>query len=326
MGIELPSHGEEHEQLSPEGRDVKFSETLRELLEAKGYRRKHHIVAEAISVSRSALSQYLSGKAQPSFATLIRLANFLDTSLDYLVFGTETVGREVIDPAPVARYVDIALADLRQRSADHAALVGRISQVLGSRIDDAARAAVAQLGGSPAGGLLSDPETQILEAFSVTSQIVSLSLKDDVVDIGGVTTGGRFVEVVARNLRQGRSYRFLLLQGARPWRDIADSFRRGLREDGVSDDALARRCLFRETTSVFPVEFVLLDLDLEGFRREDPLLFERLRHAVRADGALGYVIPPSNDVERFPVMDRKHLEYASICFDSIWTSRTTQAI
>jgi transcriptional regulator with XRE-family HTH domain len=305
---------------------VKFSETLRELLDAKGYGRKHHIVADAISVSRSALSQYLSGKAQPSFATLIKLANVLETSLDYLVFGAETVGREVIDPTPVARYVDIALADLRQRAADHAALVGRISQVLGSRIDDAAREAVSELGGSPAGGLLSDPETQILEAFSVTSLIVSLSLKDDVVDIGGVTTGGRFVEVVARNLRQGRSYRFLLPHGAKPWPPVADSFRRALRGYGVTDDALARRCLFRETTSFLPVEFVLLQLDLDGFRREEPVRFERLRQAVRGDGALGYVIPPSNDVERFPVMDQRHLEYAASCFDSIWASKAAQAI
>jgi transcriptional regulator with XRE-family HTH domain len=326
MDLDHPSSGDEHEHLSPEVRDVKFSETLRELLDAKGYGRKHHIVADAISVSRSALSQYLSGKAQPSFATLIKLANVLETSLDYLVFGAETVGREVINPTPVARYVDIALADLRQRAADHAALVGRISQVLGSQIDDAARSAVDGLHGTPAGGLLSDPETQILEAFSVTSQIVSLSLKDDVVDVGGVTTGGRFVEVVARNLRQGRSYRFLLPEGARPWQRVADSFRRALKGYGVSDDALARRCLFRETTSLLPVEFVLLELDLESFRREEPILFERLRHAVRADGAFGYVIPPSNDVERFPVMDRRHLEYASGCFDSIWTSRATQAI
>jgi hypothetical protein len=74
------------------------------------------------------------------------------------------------------------------------------------------------------------------------------------------------------------------------------------------------------------VEFVLLRLDLDGIRREEPILFERLRHAVAADGALGYVIPPSNDVERFPVMDRRHLEYASSCFDSIWASRATQAI
>jgi transcriptional regulator with XRE-family HTH domain len=305
---------------------VKFSETLRELLDAKGYGRKHHVVADAISVSRSALSQYLSGKAQPSFATLTKLANFLETSLDYLVFGTETVAREVIDPTPAAVYVDTALADLRQKAADHAALVSRISQVLSSRIDDAARRAVEELGGSPAGGLLSDPETRILEAFSVTSQIASLSMKDDVVDVGGVTTGGRFAQMVARNLQQGRSYRYLLPQGAKPWKRLADSFRKALKGYGVSDDDLARRCLFRETTFLLPIEFVLLDLDLESFRREEPILFERLRHAVGADGALGYVIPPSNDVERFPVMDRKHREYATTCFDSIWASRPTHAI
>lgn len=39
-------------------------------------------IAEAIGVSKPTVSQYLSGRAQPSLATLSRLCTFLDISAD----------------------------------------------------------------------------------------------------------------------------------------------------------------------------------------------------------------------------------------------------
>ncbi len=39
-------------------------------------------IAEAIGVSKPTVSQYLSGRAQPSLATLSKLCTFLDVSAD----------------------------------------------------------------------------------------------------------------------------------------------------------------------------------------------------------------------------------------------------
>lgn len=39
-------------------------------------------IAEAIGVSKPTVSQYLSGRAQPSLATLSKLCSYLDVSAD----------------------------------------------------------------------------------------------------------------------------------------------------------------------------------------------------------------------------------------------------
>ena len=39
-------------------------------------------IAKAIGVSKPTVSQYLSGRAQPSLATLSKLCNFLEISAD----------------------------------------------------------------------------------------------------------------------------------------------------------------------------------------------------------------------------------------------------
>ena len=39
-------------------------------------------IAKAVGVSKSTISQYLSGRAQPTLATLSRLCNYLDCSAD----------------------------------------------------------------------------------------------------------------------------------------------------------------------------------------------------------------------------------------------------
>lgn len=42
-------------------------------------------IARAIGVSKSTISQYLSGRAQPTLATLSKLCNFLDCSADEIL-------------------------------------------------------------------------------------------------------------------------------------------------------------------------------------------------------------------------------------------------
>ena len=47
-------------------------------------------VAEALGLSKAAISQFETGKSQPSAAVLIALADYFNVSLDYLVGRSDT--------------------------------------------------------------------------------------------------------------------------------------------------------------------------------------------------------------------------------------------
>src|SRR3981081_4284577 len=173
-------------------RPFKLSEVLNTLIELRGFRTKHSAVSDAVYISPSALSQYLSGRTRPSLDTLMRLADFFQTSLDYLVYGTEPVQREIIDAGPVARYLDTALANVQRTAADHSTLVKRMSSVLGSQIDEAARSVVADIRDHPAGGLLHDDAASKLEAYSECTRVATKNLRYDVIEAGATTLEGQY--------------------------------------------------------------------------------------------------------------------------------------
>lgn len=60
--------------------DRQITENLRQEIEMSGKSRTE--IAKAIGVSCPTVSQYLSGRAQPTLATLSKLCNFLDCSAD----------------------------------------------------------------------------------------------------------------------------------------------------------------------------------------------------------------------------------------------------
>ncbi len=60
--------------------DQKITNNLRAEIENSGKSKTE--IARGIGVTRSTISQYLSGRAQPTLATLSKLCNFLDCSAD----------------------------------------------------------------------------------------------------------------------------------------------------------------------------------------------------------------------------------------------------
>ncbi len=60
--------------------DEHITENLRREIEQSG--RKKSEIAEAIGVRPATVSQYCSGRAQPSLSTLAKLCRFLDCSAD----------------------------------------------------------------------------------------------------------------------------------------------------------------------------------------------------------------------------------------------------
>ncbi|MDE5667194.1 MAG: helix-turn-helix transcriptional regulator [Clostridia bacterium] len=63
--------------------NIAITESLRREIETSGKSKTE--IARAIGVSNSTVSQYLSGRAQPTLATLSRLCTFLDCSADEIL-------------------------------------------------------------------------------------------------------------------------------------------------------------------------------------------------------------------------------------------------
>ena len=60
--------------------DLIISENLKREIEQSGIAKS--VIADKIGVSRATVSQYLSGRAQPTLATLAKLCAVLDCSAD----------------------------------------------------------------------------------------------------------------------------------------------------------------------------------------------------------------------------------------------------
>ncbi len=63
--------------------DSEIAARIKKEIETSGKSKKE--IAEAIGVKPPTVSQYLSGRAQPSLATLSKLCVFLDCSADYIL-------------------------------------------------------------------------------------------------------------------------------------------------------------------------------------------------------------------------------------------------
>lgn len=66
---------------------MKFNERLKMLREEYGFTQQH--LAEVLNLSSGAVSHYENGTNEPTIETLIRMADILNVSVDYLVGNTD---------------------------------------------------------------------------------------------------------------------------------------------------------------------------------------------------------------------------------------------
>ena len=72
---------------------IKFSEVLKNLIQEKGLTQT--TLAKIIDVKPNTVATYCAGKSYPEFRTLIKIAEFFDVSLDYLVTGERVENQTV---------------------------------------------------------------------------------------------------------------------------------------------------------------------------------------------------------------------------------------
>jgi transcriptional regulator with XRE-family HTH domain len=303
------------------GREVKFGEMLESLIERGGYARNRKKISSRLGISGAALSQYIRQQTRPSFSKLLALADFFDVSLDYLVYGQPTSpASNSIDYGPIYRYVDHALADVQARGNRHSAVVARIGRVLADRIDEVAE----ELAAAPAAaheGLLQDDEVLRLERYCRQVDLVTLDLEYDVIRAeGGELAAGRFLPVVAANLRKGTSYRFLLPEG-RTWDKTVEACRRFL-ADQIGGDQVRENCAFRLTAAPVFTGAVVYHLDTVALGAEEPALHAQIQDYLTDENRLGCIIRPNNDSNSDILMSPANARRAIDAFEMLWSSGT----
>lgn len=294
-------------------REIKLGAMLTHLINRSQYSRNRRPIHDAVGVSAAALSQYTRDQARPSLQKLVALADFFGVSLDYLVHGEAT--GSMVDPGPLARYVDHALSEIQVKTSRQSALVARLGRLLAERIENVAQ----ELGTVAGEGLILDDEALRLEAHCMAADIMPLNLGFNVIKMdSGVAAPGQFLQTVAENLQKGCKYRFLLTGNAGEQDDLIRMFRELLA--GQAGDHVHQNCTFRRTEQPVMAHAVFYRLDVELVKQNEPLLYEQFAGYVDDDGQVGYVVRPNSESNLDMLMSSDRVEPARRAFESLWTS------
>lgn len=297
-------------------RSAMFSRILKETLEGMGLDHDRKRLCQRVGITQSALSQYLNGQARPRLDTLVRLADFLGVSLDYLVFGSQPRSSRAPDYGPLARYIDLALANLQDRVSMHSDLVARVGHALSQQIDRMVREQNREA--YPVAGLLSHDEAMQLEELSTRIYVIATTLQYDIIQTNEGAAAGRFLPIVLRNLARGKEYRWLLPGVAEPWEPVVASYRALLQGEDATDGSGLSRCKFRCVRVHAITGCALYQLNIAELQARAPVLLERVRHSISPDHWIGYLIPPTLDLGADILMDVTHLKAARKSFDALW--------
>jgi transcriptional regulator with XRE-family HTH domain len=301
-------------------RKIKFGETLKKIFKSQDFDKTKKIIADEAGISTSVLSQYINNKTKPSFESLINLANTLDVSLDYLVFGEDFSDTKIADFGHIYHYIDKNLLDLQAKTDYQTWMLGRVARVLYDKMKKTVEETIAMIPpGSNHSGVLKDSEVLELETYSLETKIASTNLQYDMMD---KKTPGRFLEVVAKNLFHRRNYQFILSQRhpkGEEWSEIVANYLRLLRKEVDSAQIVNDLCEFRIARSPLPIGFGIYKLDEVVLMKEKPILFQMIEKYIY-QSRVGYVIPTNDQFHANPMMDTEILNLAIDGFEDYWKS------
>lgn len=308
---------------------VHFSERLKRAMANHTSRKSRKEICAQIGVSPATLSSWENGRAFPPANHLVTLAQELELSLDYLLTGKDLRQTANPDFVPWMTFLDRKMHDHASLSAERVTAMERIGRRLALQVDEAAAAIMREYYGSErtsalaGSGILQDDETIRLEGYSMETFLLVLHLDYDhelMTDSFargsrnrvGITSPGRFLPVIADNLRAGRSYQFILPDQMRDWAPIATEYRRLLRAMQVPADLVHEQCRFAVTRLPIASGAILYRLDRSALSAHptDQLLFQQTERSIDPDGWFGYTPPPSNHLRGDVVMDLEHLRQA----------------
>lgn len=302
--------------MAPEPRQVAFEASLRTLLDSPGLAGNRKKLARALGVNEATISHYLHGRIRPSFETLVRIADFFNVSLDYLVFGERPRPQIPDDPVGVRAQIRRAVVESSDLSGRHLDMFTRISRRLEAKISDVARNLAEESEGWGPVGFVTDAEAIGLEACITRMRIMTRMFQSDTLD----GEPGAFFEVVSTNLRSGRPYQYLLYGEREAWTAAVDSFRELVVRSGVpvelSRDLLQFRALNQELVS----SVCILDLDVPLIKRQEPILWERHQDNISSEGIWAYLSIERPDAQGGVTIEPLYLDSTLRQFNRDWVS------
>lgn len=298
-------------------REVKLENMLTSLIDRCGYSRNRQPILDSINVTAAALSQYTRGRTKPSFDKLVALADFFNVSLDFLVYGEPATSP--VDPAPIVRYVEQALMDVRTRTSRHSDLIARIGRRLGERINDVAME-ITETRSASIEGQIEHAEVLRVENYCRQVDLITANLAPNIVLMeDDEPVPGQFFRVVVSNLMRGCTYRFLLA-GDLTVQSPTVRYLREMITDEVGGDRLHKHCLFRTSTWPIVGEAVLYQLDISAFAAEESALYEQFNEYILDNTWLAYQNHPNGNSTADNLMDPDHAERTRKAFELLWNA------
>jgi len=315
---------------------IRFAQVLARLMDDR-YKRNRAALARSAHVSPSALSQYARGRATPALAVLVDLAQALEVSLDYLVYGQDS--SDGVEYATWAQHLEDMVRRMASEAASFRQLVDRVGIDLSSRMYDVVSEVVRQSGAK--GGALTTAELAQLEVFSIRTRIATVDLDADVLlaretSPDEAAAPGPFAKVVAANIVMGRSYEYIIPDNAhyiRRARLIVQEIQKAIGTQlapKLAGPSVSSQLRFFVSTEGLVPSYVIYTLDHQRMVKEKPLLYGLIEGFLGRqegkesdpgsdlDGALGLIRPPNPGFDVYPLISRDSLP---ILFKSFYNLR-----
>ena len=273
-------------------REIKFQETLRELLQQHKATVTHKKLGSAIGASSTTVSHYINGRIKPSFDTLVGISEFFNVTLDYLVFGERTDKPQVQDTQSVSAQMWRVMTDWRGEQGRQLDLALRVNRRLLAQVERVARELLHDRENFGPAGFLSDDEAMAIETCSAhTKVMIQTAPADLIVDASGDISTGVYFHTMVDNLRGGRSYQFVFYGRKSQhgkFADIAQAYRKLLGETDLPTDLIQGNLGFRVIEAELPIAVVIHEIDTAQLERREPVLWERFKDDGIIDGVLAY--------------------------------------
>ncbi|HLK41839.1 MAG TPA: helix-turn-helix transcriptional regulator [Thermoleophilia bacterium] len=276
--------------MPPVEREIKFKETLRELLEQNRATVTHKKLGSSIGASSTTISHYVNGRIKPSFDALVGLAAFFNVTLDYLVFGERPSTQEVEDTQSVRAEVARALAESNGYQGRQRDLILRVTRRLVSEVERVAEDLMVDPENFGPAGFLTDSEAMAIETCSHATKVMIRTAPADVtIDAAGNISLGTYFPTLVDNLRAGRAYQFIFYGKRAKFTPIVQAYRDLLGRADIVPGGVHGNLEFRVLDAELPIAAVIHEIDTAQFERREPVLWERFRDNGIFGGTLVYM-------------------------------------
>lgn len=276
--------------MASSGREIKFDEILRVLLERERATVTQKKLAKALGVSGTTVSHYVTGRIKPSFQALVGIADFFNVTLDYLVFGERIQQPSTTGGDNVRVDVMRALAEANAYNGRQRDLVVRVNRRLHEQVERVARELLDSPENVSPPGFFTDAEALAIEACAVRTRVLVRTTPADIaVGADGEVVSGTFFDVLVGNVTAGRTYQYMFYGPRGKFEPYVRNYRDLLDQAAVPPEVVREGVEFRAVDAELPAGLVIHEIDLSMFERREPVLWERFRDDGIIDGLFAYV-------------------------------------